>query len=103
MRNSLAHRQASHPPDWHSPAESALVGLVTHFAEAFGQAVVLIRDLGSLDFVGADLVEVWPPFDAGSIGRGDALAKRVTDLFALVAVGHRGHSIAADRIADMER
>jgi hypothetical protein len=32
-----------------------------------------------------------------------ALAQRVADLFALVAIGHRGHSIAADRIADVER
>src|ERR1700736_3923841 len=40
---------------------------------------------------------------APAIGRGDALRRRVASLFALVAVGHRGHSIAADRIADVER
>jgi guanidinopropionase len=31
------------------------------------EAQRLIRDLGSLDFVGADLVEVSPPFDTGGI------------------------------------
>ena len=31
------------------------------------EAQRLIRDLGGLDFVGADLVEVSPPFDTGGI------------------------------------
>jgi hypothetical protein len=40
---------------------------------------------------------------APAMGRSDALAQRVADLFALVAIAHRGHSIAADWIADLER
>jgi guanidinopropionase len=31
------------------------------------EAERLIRDLGSLDLVGADLVEISPPFDTGGI------------------------------------
>jgi len=46
------------------------------------EAQRLIRDLGSLDFVGADLVEVSPPFDTGSITSMTA----ATILFELLCV-----------------
>ena len=39
---------------------------------------------------------------AKMINESDPLAQRVADLFAPVAIGHRGHSIAADRIADVD-
>ena len=42
----------------------------------------LIRDLGGLDFVGADLVEVSPPFDTGGITSMTA----ATILFELLCV-----------------
>ena len=46
------------------------------------EAQRLIRDLGSLDFVGADLVEVSPPFDTGGITSMTA----ATILFELLCV-----------------
>jgi guanidinopropionase len=46
------------------------------------EAQRLIRDLGGLDFVGADLVEVSPPFDTGGITSMTA----ATILFELLCV-----------------
>jgi guanidinopropionase len=46
------------------------------------EAQRLIRDLGGLDFVGADLVEVSPPFDTGGI----TSMMAVTILFELLSV-----------------
>ena len=46
------------------------------------EAQRMIRDLGGLDFVGADLVEVSPPFDTGGITSMTA----ATILFELLCV-----------------
>jgi guanidinopropionase len=68
-----------HPPD---PVNAPETGTPEPGGLTTLEAQRLIRNLGGLDFVGADLVEVSPPFDIGGITSVTA----ATILFELLCV-----------------